>query len=311
MSIDILPGIGATIYGDLPRLLSRGDTREVIEASDFVTLHTAADAADVEHAAAVRRAGCERVWLAIPANYLSRRALERGIASAVSEAERCARIALDAGAEVFELNGEGASDGLRPGDWTSAPSDPAEARRLGELAVATLEAVTDAFNGRLAVAWTSHDMPGFRLPWEPILSRVDLHSPQHYPAQPQRLVSQRELEARVERSRGRWEALVERGEVEPAMIPWGRRWAPYLQGWGHQTSALVWGLSCAPIARLWAWPGSWSPQGQAALVAARRLRATVGHGPDAVERFQRSRGLTGDGIVGPQTLAALETASCA
>ena len=71
----------------------------------------------------------------------------------------------------------------------------------------------------------------------------------------------------------------------------------------------MWGLSCAPIARLWAWPGSWSPQGQAALVAARRLRAAVGHGPDAVERFQRSRGLTVDGIVGPQTLAALETAS--
>jgi hypothetical protein len=128
-----------------------------------------------------------------------------------------------------------------------------EARRLGELAVAVLEAVTDAFNGRAAVAWTSHDMPGFRLPWHEILSRVDLHAPQHYPAQPQRLVPQSELEARIQRSRGRWEALVERGEVEPATIPWGPRWAPYLQGWGHQPGALVWGLSCAPIARLWAW----------------------------------------------------------
>lgn len=301
----IRPGIGATFYGSLPRDLDAH--RDVIRACDHVTLHTAADASDVQNAALVRRINPEaRVWLAIPGNYLSRMDLARGREATVAEARRCARIALAMGAEVFEINGEGASDGAAPGDWTSAPGDAHEARRLGSLAVAILEAARAELGDRCALGWTSHDMPGFLLPWSEILSRVDLHSPQHYPAQAGRLVAQRELEARISRSLGRWEVLAERHEVPADAIPRGAKWAPYLQGWGHQTGGLVWGLCSAPIARLWACPGSWSPEGARALVLARRLRAAVG---PSVEAWQRLHRLSADGIVGAATLLSLDGAA--
>jgi hypothetical protein len=65
----------------------------------------------------------------------------------------------------------------------------------------------------------------------------------------------------------------------------------------------------APTARLWACPGSWSPEAVEALRLARALRSTGGCGPDAVERWQAAQGLDADGIVGRQTLAALARAA--
>jgi hypothetical protein len=299
--IAVKPGVGVTFYGELPRDLDAH--RDVIRVCDHVTLHTAADPFDVASAALVRQINpAARVWLAIPGNYLSRMDLSRGREATVAEARRCARIALAMGAELFEVNGEGASDGARPGDWTSAPGDEREARRLGSLAVEVLEAARAELGDRCALGWTSHDMPGFRLPWAEILSRVDLHSPQHYPAQVGRVASQRELEARIAKSEGRWETFAERSSVPVEAIPYGARWSPYLQGWGHQLGALVWGLCEAPIARLWACPGSWSPEAVEALTLARRLRAAVG---PSVERWQMAHGLVADGVVGPATLASL------
>lgn len=299
----IAPGIGATFYGSLGRDLDAH--REVIRASDVVTLHTSASDDDVRSAALVRQVNPgARVWLGLPANYLSRLDLSKGREAAVAEARRCARVGLAMGAELVEINGEGASDGATPGDWTSAPGDDREARRLGSLAVEVIEGMRAELDGRASIGWTSHDMPGFRLPWHEILSRVDLHSPQHYPAQAGRLVAQRELERRIAASLGRWEGLVERGEVPADAIPYGGRWSPYLQGWGHQVGALVWGLCEAPLVRLWACPGSWSPEAVEALTLARRLRAAVG---PSVERWQAAHSLTADGVVGPATLATLAT----
>lgn len=302
----LLPGVGATIYGSLPRDLDTPAGREVIRNCDHVTLHTAADAGDVRNAALVRQLGCQRVWLALPGNYLSRLDLSRGRAAAVAEIRRCARVALDMGAEILELNCEGASDGRVVGDWTSAPGDAAEAARLGSLAVDLLDAARAVLTNRCALAFTSHDMPGFRIPWGQILSRVDVHSPQHYPAQAGRTVQQAELAGRVERSRGRWEALVDRGEVPAVMTPRGEAWAPYYQGHGHAVGALVWGLAQASIARLWAHPGSWSPEAVPALRLARILRAQVGFGADAIEGWQQRERLTVDGVCGPATLRSLE-----
>jgi hypothetical protein len=290
------PGIGVTINGRLPRDIDP----DVVEFCDLVCLHTAADATDVASAARVRELGCPRVWLGVPANYFVRLAASKGLPAAIAEARRVARIALDTGAEVLEFNGEGESSGRTPGDWI--PADPAEAIRLADLAAAIIEAALDVLAGRCLVCWTSHDMPGFRLPWPAILARVALHAPQHYPAEKGRLVGQRELEGRVAHSRGRWEAVP---SLPGALLPLGARWAPYLQAWGHTPGAMAWGLVQAPWARLWAYPGSWSPAALVALRGARLLRSAVGHGHDAVARFQASAGLKADGIIGPRTEGAM------
>lgn len=298
-------GIGATFYGSLPRDLDTPLGREVIRACDLVTLHTAADAGDVQSAALVRQLGCERVWLAIPANYLSRLDLRRGRAAVLDEVRRVAEIATRMGAEVLELNGEGASDGATEGDWTHARTDDRERARLEGLARDVFVTLREALPCSIALAWTSHDMPAFRVPWGPILSRVDLHAPQHYPAMPGVVATQRTLDRRIATSRGRWEALVARGEIPADVAPYGARWSPYLQGHGHSVGALVWGLCEAPVARLWACPNSWSAEAVVALRAARVLRGAAGHGPVAVERWQASHGLDADGIVGPVTLRTL------
>lgn len=304
----IAPGIGATFYGSLPRDLDSPLGREVIRACDHVTLHTAADASDVQSAALVRRLGCARVWLAIPANYLSRLDLSRGRVVALDEIRRVALVARDAGAEVLELNGEGTSDGAVVGDWTSAPRDEQERRRLDELAVELCNAIR-ATVPALAIGWTSHDgVRSFRIP-RAHLPLIDLHAPQHYPAQAGRMVSQRELAARIAWSRGQWEALVAEVRAPAAVAPYGAAWSPYLQGHGHAVGALVWGLCEAPTARLWACPGSWSPEAVEALRFARALRSSGGYGPDAVERWQTAQGLDADGSVGPRTLAALTRAA--
>jgi hypothetical protein len=299
----LAPGIGATLYGNLPRYLSA----DVISVCDHVTLHTRADASDVQSAAKVRAMGCSRVWLAIPANYLVR----MSDSAAVAEVKRCAAIARDMGAEVFELNGEGSSDGRTPGDWIAPANDPNEAERLENLAVALFTAAREVLKDDCALGWTSHDGTGFRVPRR-FLSLVDLHSPQHYPAMPGRTASQTDLARRIAWSQGQWDGLAARGRVPDEVTPYAFRWSPYYQGHGHAVGALVWGLCEAATARLWAYPSSWSPEGLKALRAARVIRAGVGAcpgsddgawWPDVIERWQASQGLTADGIVGPRTLA--------
>ena len=295
------PGVGVTIYGDLPRDI----TAAIVGACDFVALHTAADATDVTSAAKVRRMGCDRVWLCLPANYFVRLDASKGRDAAVAEARRCARIARDMRAEVLEFNGEGESSGRTPGDWI--PADAAEARVLADLVAAILDAAAEELRGTdTLLCWTSHDMPSFRLPWGPIMARVALHSPQHYPAQKGRIIGQVELAARVARSAEKWDALADRGEVPHRVVPVdGDAWVPYYQGHGHDPKALCALLSESPVARLWAYPGSWDDAGLQGLAMARALRGQVGHGPGAVQRFQQARGLTVDGIVGRVTAGAL------
>lgn len=297
----IKPGIGATFYGKLPVILNQ----DVVESCDIVCLHTAADKTDVQTAEAVRQMNPEaRVWLGIPANYLSRMDLFQSRKRVLEECDRVASIALDAGVEVLELNGEGSSDGKVVGDWIGPMGDAAEAARLEELGKAVTERLKSKLQGKVAIGWTSHDGTGFRIPRK-LLQGVDLHSPQHYPAYENHVVTQRELDRRIQWSKGQWDHLAARGIVDGSVCPYGSRWSPYLQGWGHSIGALVWGLCEAPTARLWACPGSWSPNALPALRAARKIREKYGYGPNAIELFQKDVRLSADGIVGPMTLAAL------
>lgn len=294
--IHVPPGIGTTIYGHLPRDLSA----DVIAACDHVTLHTRADASDVQSAAKVRAMGCSRVWLAIPANYLVR----LSDSAAVAEAERCARVARDMGAEVFEFNGEGSSDGRTPGDWIAPKGATQEVERLESLARLIVGAARDMLGEACAIGWTSHDGTGFRVP-RSHLPLIDLHSPQHYPAEAGRVATQAKLAQRIAWSRGQWEGLAMRGLVPADVIPYGAKWSPYYQAHGHEVGALVYGLCEAPTTRLWAYPGSWSAAGLRALKAARVIRANTDVTlPDVIARWQQAQGLTPDGIVGPRTLAA-------
>lgn len=297
----IKPGIGATFFGKLPAILNR----DIVEVCDIVCLHTAVDRTDISTANAVRSMNPKAsVWLGVPANYLSRMDLFRSRNHVLTECDRIASIALDAGVEVLELNGEGSRDGKIVGDWIGPMGDAAEAARLEELGKAVTARLKDKLQGRVALSWTSHDGTGFRVPRK-LLQGVDLHAPQHYPAYENHVVSQRELERRFQWSKGQWDHLAARGIVDPAVCPYGARWSAYLQGWGHTVGALVWGLCEAPTARLWACPGSWSDSALPALKAARKIRATYGYGPDAIERFQKAIGLEPDGIVGRLTLAAV------
>lgn len=300
------PGIGPTIYGNLPRDVEKN--RPVIEAAEIVTLHTLADPSDVQTAALVRRINPRaRVWLAVPANYLSRLDLAKGRRAVIAEGTRISKVAVDMGAELCEPNGEGASSGYVVGDWTAAKGavGDAEDERLETLGEDLADAILDAGSGRIVLGFTSHDgTETFRVPRR-FLRRIALHSPQHYPAIKGKTASQRTLEGRVRWSEGQWQVLASRGEVEGSVVPYGQRAGFYLQGWGHSLGALVWGLCEVPHARLWACPGSWSAEGLDALRIAGRLRARHGFGPDAVERFQRAAGLEVDGIVGRATLDAL------
>lgn len=300
-TVSVRPGVGVTIYGNLPRDIHP----EVVGACDHVTLHTAADAGDVRNAARVRSLGCNRVWLAIPANYLVRKSDD----DAVREVERCARVALDMGAEVFELNGEGSSDGQTPGDWIGA--NPAESERLEELAVKLAEAARAVLGERCALAWTSHDGRRFRIPRR-FLKLLDLHAMQHYPALPHEkgqppppLITQRGMEKRVNWSRGGWDVLADRGDVPGNVLPYGDRWSMYTQAHGLSLAATVWALCEAATARLWAYPGSWGDKALPALRMAREIRRNVQPGVDAIENWQQAKGLEPDGVIGPNTLREL------
>lgn len=294
----LAPGLALTCYASGPAKsiadavkLSDAD----IERSDIITLHTTPDESDVKVIEALRKKyPALRIWFGAPANQLARGSTD----DAIKKVLAWARLSVDNGVELLELNGEG--NETAPGDWVgnNAAERSGLAIRLHEL----LKALRAAHPG-LALGWTSHDMPrSFRIPWKEVLQApLAIHRPQHYPAEKGRLVDFDELATRIDRSRRQFQAFADAADISAEYVPRGDAWSPYLQGWGHNPLVTAWGLDQAPIGSLWASPGSWDQGGSIALRVLHTIRAEVGPGPGAIGRWQAKHGLEAVGTIGPKS----------
>lgn len=302
MTRALAPGVALTIYDGRSAATALARAGDLVPLADIVCLHTAPDPSDAGAVRDLRRMHPHaRMWFAAPANPLVAMSHDR----AVDTARAWARHARDFGAELLEINAEGAGS---PGGKGWKPGQGLEADALQRLGHDVLAAIHDEAPA-LAIGLTSHDfLTGHALPWKALLgpdSPADLHRPQHYPATKDHSVSLRELAGRVDAAIAHTQPLVTRGVVRPEFCPRAASWSPYLQGWGHDVAATCWGLDQAPIGSLWAAPGSWGSNGSIALRADAALRREVGHAPGRVARYQAAHGLTADGVCGPRTLAAL------
>lgn len=302
MKFSLAPGLALTCYagGPATNILSAVKlSAEAVRLADIVTLHTTPDRSDLAAVAEVRRLNPKaRVWFGAPFNPVVRLQKPRALETVAA----WAKLAVEAGAEMLELNGEGNT--TSPGDWVG--NDPAERVRLATLMTELLQ-VMRAAAPSLPLGFTSHDMPrSFLVPWSEVLREpLALHRPQHYPAEAGRRVGLQELQDRIARSRKQWDALVAAGKMDAPFTPYGAGWSPYLQGHGHDLVATVWAMDQAPIASLWASPGSWDDVGTASLRVMRQLRDEVGHAPGAIARWQTAHGLDPVGTIGPKSRALL------
>lgn len=301
----LAPGLALTCYGsgpakDIAAAVKLSD--EAIQYADILTLHTTPDPTDVKVIDATRKKYPDlRLWFGAPANQLARGATDLAIEKALA----WAKLSVDNGIELLELNGEG--NETAPGDWVG--NNPSERSGLAIRLREILAAIRAAYPG-LALGWTSHDMPrSFRIPWTEVLQALlAIHRPQHYPAEKGRLVEFDELVGRIDRSRKQFLELATAGSIGAEYVPRGERWSPYLQGWGHQPVVTAWGLDQAPIGSLWASPGSWDGGGTLAMRVLRQIRDEVGPGPGSIGRWQAAHGLEPVGTLGPRSRKLLELA---
>lgn len=213
--------------------------------------------------------------------------------------------ARDAGAEVVVWNAEAS--------WKRPPSSD-EARRLDDLIRQGLAAVAGRY--RTLRQWhTSYDHPGYHstYPWRAWLgpgSPIEASLPQVYAAPEGGLMAHRgALPAREARALASWGAAVRAGWITaddpatPALE--GVRWLPYYQAHHVTTADAVASAVAHPLACLWAIPTRTDAAGRAAFRALCELHRRGWWGAGAVQAFQRSAGLTADGICGAKTLRAL------
>lgn len=227
------------------------------------------------------------------------------LADVQAQGRAWARRALRLGIECLLLNLEGSALPGYPG-WTS--SDATTRAALGERARALLGAIAETAPS-VAIGLTSHDCPDWHhLPWEALLgerSPVTVHAPQVYPGVPRPGASLKGAQRRWILATGQWRRLVERGVVRRDLGPDGRGWTTYTQGWGAATAATAWLLDQRDRGLVWASPTRLWPEGRTALAASCELRRQAGDSAGAIARWQTSKGLDADSIVGPRTLAAL------
>lgn len=245
-----------------------------------------------------------RLWSAWGANPLVRVARQQGVLAAAQIAERWARAAQSAGAEVVEPNGE-RSGSNNPLDWViDAPGD---AELLPELARAIIDAVRRGAP-RALVSFTSHDIPRYhRVPWEAWLGPrgVDLHAPQVYAADPSDAEPEGHGAARSRiASHSRDIArFVTAGTVRVDLAPGGAGWTPYGQVHGMTAAGVAIVLDAADTVRAWALPTRCDAAGLDALEAVLLARRETGRRAGALARLQQAHGLAPDGVLGPETLA--------
>lgn len=302
MKFPLAPGLALTCYAGGPAsniLQAVKLSATAIALADIVTLHTTPDRSDLAAVAEVRRINPRaRVWFGAPFNPVVRLQKPRALEAVAAWAKLC----VEAGAELLELNGEG--NETAPGDWVG--NTDAERAQLAALMTELLQSMRAAAPS-LPLGFTSHDMPrSFRAPWSEVLREpLALHRPQHYPAEAGRRVGLQELQDRIARSRKQWDALVAAGKCGAPFTPYGAAWSPYLQGHGHDLVATTWAMDQAPIASLWASPGSWDEGGTDALRAMRVIRDDAGSAPGAIARWQVRHGLDPVGTIGPRSRALL------
>ncbi|MFO0561176.1 MAG: peptidoglycan-binding domain-containing protein [Polyangiales bacterium] len=195
------------------------------------------------------------------------------------------------------------------------PPNSAERVRLSELVRTALGEIAVRFP-TLAQLHTAYDHPSFHSSynWNDWLGQ---HSPilasycQVYAAPGDGLMAHRgALPAREARSLRSWGAAVRAGwiaEDDPSTaLREGVEWCPYYQLHHvpmRDTAASA--LQHASVA-LWAIPSRADRDGRAAFVVLCELDRRGYWRPDGLVAFQRDHGLEDDGVLGPQTLRALE-----
>lgn len=223
--------------------------------------------------------------------------------AAVDRLTGAADLAAELGAEAVCWNGEAAyKEHVAQG---------------AELARVVLER-TASVHPPLAQAFTSYDHPHYHPdPWRSWCypgSPVTAALPQVYAAPGGDVLPYRgALPARERTAMASWQTAVRKGWVGPdvhAGAPGDEAdldWYPYVQAHSVLSRDTIPLALRYSLTSWWAAPTRLDAEGRLALLVVCELRRQGYTGPDAVQQYQREHGLASDGVVGPLTLAKLES----
>lgn len=314
----LLPAISVAIWSTkaLSEGLERSEQALDVLMSDAgdgdlaVMPHTEPDRSDIAPIKRIREK-YGRVWLGVPSNSLARMAFAKGVPRARETAKTWAKFAADNGCEAIMFNGERGRD--RGKDWVI--DSPNERATVAAFSREFQEGAREGAPG-VAIGFTSHDMPQwFRLAWDVLFSEeslVDLHAPQHCPADPNTEAFEGFISAynRVRSSQSRWLNEARNGRVSSHYIAGGSGYVPYGQIHGLTPAGAAYCLDVSDGACAWALPyesvgGRADSNGLLALRTVLRARKLMGTKGGSIRRVQEHFGLSVDHNGGPLTRSAL------